>query len=728
MEPTERPVSPCPEYWLQATHERTSWIPHPRALTAAAGEAVTALEGEIDCMAHALAGLRARRNALLPISLLPEILENIFMFLRDVWPMQEGDSGWFSITQVCSQWRSIAIHHAPFWTRLSTGLHEVGLWELFLKRAGRVALRDFFWRRRFPAGIDRYTPLTFLEFRDAMMGDLSLVRGIHIEDAISERWFWPDEDEEDGGHIVPSLLVEFLNTLAHPVQHLTDLVLLIPRDKGPALLADGTSDPIMTSPARILSHHTPNLERLVLRGFSFAWTAGGVLPYLRSLTLLPWKGQAERDLTHTFKDVAIALRQTPLLEELVLVRQVPIPPADLQEDPIILPRLRTLRLRGKLKSYLALWRLLRVHPDAHVSIVFHSIKHRNDFAEIGSRLTSHLEETNLTYDTLSLHTVEAPEGENGPVTDGWTGWDTRTLALDLYDGARKIRPRGSAYEQDAVWAAEGPFFHPGIHLQWFFSQDFHDFHRTWQQEFDAEADPDETKDELESIYAPMPQPTPISTSSFDPFRREPPPPPPPPRDLLDRAAHPILKRLLWPGVDMSRLRKLLLRTRGERRASSLSSARWTPFPWNARLLRPLLLRAKALENIEISVAQSKKEAVWSIAQALKPVDAVTPARALKTLSLRRASFLQHNTGVSQVTSFCDTLVQRVERGCALTALKLILCRTDGNPVVERLRELVAHVECDDHTLTRYADWVTPFPVSEGDDEEQVFEDDMYGVL
>lgn len=256
-------------------------------------------------MAHALARLRSRRNALLPISLLPEILETVFMFLRGAWPMRDRDLGWLKVTQVCSAWRDIAIHYAPLWTRLSLGVHEVGLWDLFLKRAGSVALRDYIWPRSWhAAGVDRYTPLSFIEFRDLMMGDLQLVRTLHIEDTLTDLMFWPDEDDEDGGHIIPSLLNEFLRTLTRTVPRLKSLTLLLSKHQRLTDIPGGGFDNVLfTYPAHILSHYTPNMERVVLRGLPYAWTAAGVLPQLRALTLLPYSGQVEQELAYTFGDV-----------------------------------------------------------------------------------------------------------------------------------------------------------------------------------------------------------------------------------------------------------------------------------------------------------------------------------------------------------------------------------------------------------------------------------------
>jgi F-box-like len=68
-----------------------------------------------------LRSLLTRRNALVPISLLPtEILARVFrFFVLEEPPLSGGQNlGWIRVTHVCRHWRQIALDDSSLWARI----------------------------------------------------------------------------------------------------------------------------------------------------------------------------------------------------------------------------------------------------------------------------------------------------------------------------------------------------------------------------------------------------------------------------------------------------------------------------------------------------------------------------------------------------------------------------------------------------------------------------------
>ncbi|KAF5325439.1 hypothetical protein D9619_010048 [Psilocybe cf. subviscida] len=87
--------------------------------------------------------LEIRRNALVPVSKLPnDIVLDIFLIVRDS-EMLCGSTQWLRVTQICGYWRNITVGTPSFWSRIRhTFLHEFTL--LMLERSQQVPLEVAF--------------------------------------------------------------------------------------------------------------------------------------------------------------------------------------------------------------------------------------------------------------------------------------------------------------------------------------------------------------------------------------------------------------------------------------------------------------------------------------------------------------------------------------------------------------------------------------------------------
>ena len=83
--------------------------------------AIFTLDNEIDAAIQFTRSLRTRRNALVPISLLPpEILVRVFHFLvLKEYPLsRKGGVGWIRVTHVCRYWRQVALDDSSLWAKI----------------------------------------------------------------------------------------------------------------------------------------------------------------------------------------------------------------------------------------------------------------------------------------------------------------------------------------------------------------------------------------------------------------------------------------------------------------------------------------------------------------------------------------------------------------------------------------------------------------------------------
>ena len=162
----------------------------------------------------------------------------------------------------------------------------------------------------------------------------------------------------------------------------------------------------------------------------------------------------EQHLTHDLTTLLAFLRQSPQLEDLDLRGSfVPPHPSANDEPPVLLSQVKSLSLAGSACTYLALWKLIRIHPDARTAIIIQDVDDAFDISTIRTCLAGHTRRGRLVYDTLHLSAL----GLRG-VGDG-----VPSLFLDLFDKSRTLyRPR-AIHRTDPVVGLGGTG-HPSIHI------------------------------------------------------------------------------------------------------------------------------------------------------------------------------------------------------------------------------------------------------------------------
>jgi F-box-like len=90
--------------------------------TTARSAAISSMDEEIEAAMRRLRSLLARRNTLVPISLLPpELLSRIFHFhaLEEQSWLSPETLGWIRVTHVCRHWRRVALEDSTLWATIS---------------------------------------------------------------------------------------------------------------------------------------------------------------------------------------------------------------------------------------------------------------------------------------------------------------------------------------------------------------------------------------------------------------------------------------------------------------------------------------------------------------------------------------------------------------------------------------------------------------------------------
>ena len=101
---------------FNSSHSRTV-IHDPSARVSA----ISTVDKGIDTAMKLVRSLLTRRNALVPISLLPpEILARVFhLIVLEEPPISGGRSlGWIRVTHVCRHWRQVALDDSSLWARI----------------------------------------------------------------------------------------------------------------------------------------------------------------------------------------------------------------------------------------------------------------------------------------------------------------------------------------------------------------------------------------------------------------------------------------------------------------------------------------------------------------------------------------------------------------------------------------------------------------------------------
>ena len=111
---------------LNLSHSRTG-IHDPSARM----EAISTVDRGIDTAKQFVRSLLTRRNALVPISLLPpEILAWVFHLLALKEPPFSGrrELGWIRVTHVCRHWREVALDNSSLWAKITCGMPTNTKW------------------------------------------------------------------------------------------------------------------------------------------------------------------------------------------------------------------------------------------------------------------------------------------------------------------------------------------------------------------------------------------------------------------------------------------------------------------------------------------------------------------------------------------------------------------------------------------------------------------------
>ena len=266
-----------------------------------------AIDAEINSLEQSIRVLKARRNALAPISRLPpESLAAIFSFL----PPSANDLKWICVSHVCRQWREAALNHPRLWSHIN------------LTKPAPTAIAEIFARAK---TVPLYLDVDFPEWRS-----------LEKVDAFERQ---VDAHISHTRHLRLCGLLPPLERLVSSAPTLEFLSLL--HKYGP-------SDQIIL-PANLFNCTTPSLTSLELVGCDISWKS----PLLKGLQALEirWPSAEARPKLEDWLD---ALNEMSQLKTLSLHSATPVaPPAPLTSEPsrtVTLPSLTKFDISASAKN------------------------------------------------------------------------------------------------------------------------------------------------------------------------------------------------------------------------------------------------------------------------------------------------------------------------------------------------------------------------------------------
>ncbi|PPR07153.1 hypothetical protein CVT24_010701 [Panaeolus cyanescens] len=298
--------------------------------------------------------LRGQRNGQTSISFLPpELLREIFLYLRDEWPSSIFETssvprvkfGWINVTHVCRFWREVALQYPQLWTQVDVGLANWA--EMVLERSKGA--------------------------------DISLEILPNIETS-AQRVLW---DVLSQPHRLRQIkLYSRFNSKSlykEAFERLKDVA--APRLRSLVIAGSCVDLPTILD-KNFLGGGTPRLRHLDVQGYFIPWTSP-ILSGLHVLNIQP---------THNFgshaSDFLAALRRLPDLEELTLGRL----PQDLEsfdkKQVISFPRLAKLTFEGSGQEFIALLRHLRFPSTVSLQFKSNNIFQRNQIPDLLEALES----------------------------------------------------------------------------------------------------------------------------------------------------------------------------------------------------------------------------------------------------------------------------------------------------------------------------------------------------
>ncbi|KAI0315964.1 hypothetical protein OF83DRAFT_305672 [Amylostereum chailletii] len=334
------------EYWTLAIHTRlapTSGV-GPKSPPEQVSNARKGIDDEIEAASLAISAMRARRNNLSPIAVLPsEMLANMFKFcaLTDL-PTAGNCSvslGWINVTQVSQSWRQTAFQYPRLWQDVIFNLGPKWT-EAFLEHSKATPVR-----------IESTVDLPKRHIRDRFVAD-------QFDWDVIRSHLWHTMKLDLKG-MKPSLSLVIEN-LTLPAPKLETLRLTVYPEN---YWSSSQTRPLL--PTNFLANNAPSLRQITLSGVLFTWSSLS----FKTLSSLHITLSHDKDVprvpdTVAFSTLLKTLQNMPGLEQLTLFDCIPRRPSSfvLEPETVMLPRLTSLVLVGPVEICAGLWRFLRISP------------------------------------------------------------------------------------------------------------------------------------------------------------------------------------------------------------------------------------------------------------------------------------------------------------------------------------------------------------------------------
>ncbi|KAI0047450.1 hypothetical protein FA95DRAFT_1679051 [Auriscalpium vulgare] len=330
-------------YWREALRPHLSRIDNSSSQSSS-DALESALRREESEILAALQTVRARINALLPITRLPpEIICLIILYHSQIDPffvedeeddIRSASIGWIRSTHVCRRWRQIALAHSVLWSCIPLSLSPTCI-STFLDRCKSAPLRLELHALRSKRAEGKRA-------EDFVMKNIHRAQSVQIID-----WGM-------------SLFTSVLPRMHDPAPFLEDFEFQDHSSKAQ----------LQVLSADFLGGFTPRLRRLHFRSPSqFPWSSP-LLVNLVSLTLRVPNMHIQDALPPPLLcEVLNALERMPALESLTLLHGLPRTDVSLSEDRIIhLPHLASLDLTVSSPGCTNLIRHLKIPANASVTM------------------------------------------------------------------------------------------------------------------------------------------------------------------------------------------------------------------------------------------------------------------------------------------------------------------------------------------------------------------------
>ncbi|KAI0047447.1 hypothetical protein FA95DRAFT_1679049 [Auriscalpium vulgare] len=385
--------------WRDALRSRLSRIDNSSGHSSSGSLAKeSALRHEESRIIAALQTVRARINALLPITRLPpEIIYRIILYHSQIdHPFVDDDTrwatiGWIRSTHVCRRWRQIALAHSALWSRIPLSLASTCI-KAFFDRAMSAPLRfgpDEPWSQ---------------DAEDIVAQNIHRAQLVQLD--------WSE---------INAPRTSLLHRMRDPAPFLEDFE-----------FQDGSRDE-RTLSSNFLGGFAPRLRRLNLESRSrLPWSS----PLLVNLTSLALKTSIAPDNLPVLSEVLDALERMHALESLTLEHGLPRADVSSPEDRIIhLPHLTSLDLTGSSPDCNNLIRHLNIPANAKVTIRMRYVhESATDFRTFFPIMRACLGVTASVIPVAGLYIILSPQSTSLTLM----GWNN--LTEDQYStGRRRLR-------------------------------------------------------------------------------------------------------------------------------------------------------------------------------------------------------------------------------------------------------------------------------------------------